>query len=120
MFPRRLDNMEFPEKLATLRKEQGLSQKKLADIVGIHISQIHRYEKGASQPTLDIIKKLAVALSVSADTLIFDKNERGPSDDLRMQFEAISKLDENERKLIREILEGLILKTEAKRWARSA
>jgi len=112
-------DMEFPERLALLRKEQGLSQQKLADMIGIHISQVHRYEKGTSQPTLDIIKKIAIALSVSADTLIFDKNERGPSDDLRMQFEAISMMDDNEKRLVREILEGLILKSEAKRWARS-
>ena len=112
-------NMEFPERLTELRKQQGLSQQKLADMVGIHISQIHRYEKGTSQPTLDIIKKLAIALSVSADSLLFNKDERGPSDDLRMQFEAISQLGENERRLIREILEGLILRSEAKRWSGS-
>jgi len=112
--------MEFPEKLASIRKQQGFSQQKLANMIGIHISQIHRYEKGTSQPTLDIIKKLAIALSVSTDTLIFDKEERGPSDDLRMQFEAISQMDPQDRKLIREILEGLILKSEAKRWARSS
>lgn len=111
--------MKFPEKLNELRKERGLSQQKLAVMTGVHISQIHRYEKGTSQPTLDIIKKLAIALSVSADTLIFGKNERGPSDDLRLQFEAISQLGDADRRLIREILDGLILKTEAKRWARS-
>jgi len=57
--------------------------------VGIHVTQLSRYESGSSQPTLDVIRKIAVALSVSADELIFDENERGPQDDLRLQFEAV-------------------------------
>lgn len=63
-----------------------------------------------------MIRKLAVALSVSADELIFDENERGPQDDLRLQFEAVSKFTAEEKKVIKSVLEGLILKHEAKRW----
>jgi transcriptional regulator with XRE-family HTH domain len=62
-----------------------------ASAVGIHVTQLSRYESGSSQPMLDVIRKIAVALSVSADELIFDENERGPQDDLRLQFEAVSK-----------------------------
>ena len=57
------------------------------------------------------------ALSVSADELIFDENERGPQDDLRLQFEAVSKFTAEEKKVIKSVLEGLILKHEAKRWS---
>ena len=52
----------------------------------MHISQIRRYESGQSQPTLDAIRKLAMALSVSADMLLFAQNESGPDDDLKLQF----------------------------------
>ena len=52
----------------------------------MHISQIRRYESGQFQPTLDAIRKLSVALSVSADTLLFEKDERGLDDDLKLQF----------------------------------
>ena len=34
-----------------------------------------------------------MALSVSADMLLFGQDERGPDDDLRLQFEAASRLD---------------------------
>jgi hypothetical protein len=44
------------------------------DMVGMHISRIRRYEGGRSQ-------------------LIFEKDERGPDDDLRLHFEAASRLD---------------------------
>jgi hypothetical protein len=49
--------------------------------------------------------------------LIFDENERGPQDDLRLQFEAVSKFTAEEEKVIKSVLEGLILKHEAKRWS---
>lgn len=38
------------------------------------------------QPTFDVIRRLAVALQVSADVLIFGADERGPDGDLRLQF----------------------------------
>jgi transcriptional regulator with XRE-family HTH domain len=103
--------------LVALRKGKKLTQQKLADTVGVHVIQIRRYESGSAQPTLEVIKKLAIALSVSADKLIFGHNERGPDEDLRLQFEAISKFDPKEKQIIKEVLEGLILKHEAKRWA---
>lgn len=109
-------DMDFPERLALLRKENNLTQKELGELIGVHVAQIRRYESGTSQPTLDVIRKIAVVLHVSADTLIFDKNERGPDDDLRLHFEAISKLTPEEKKTVKELLEGMILKHEAKRW----
>jgi len=108
--------MNFKSRLVKIRKDKGLTQQALANLVGIHVMQIYRYESGTSQPTLEVIRSLALALSVSSDELIFEKNERGPSDELRLQFEAISKFDGDEKRMIKEILDGLILKREAKRW----
>lgn len=107
--------MEFPERLATLRKARGLTQRTLAEKVDVHLTQIQRYENGSSQPTLEIIRKLAVALSVSADMLIFDKDERGPDEALKLQFEAISRFDAEDKKIVQAVLDSLILKHEAKR-----
>lgn len=109
-------DMDFPERLALLRKEGNLTQKQLGELIGLHVAQIRRYENGSSQPTLDVIRKIAVVLHVSADKLIFDKNERDPDDDLRLHFEAVSKLTPEEKRTIKELLEGMILKHEAKRW----
>ena len=110
-------DMEFPERLSTIRKEKGLTQQELAKLVELHVAQIRRYEGGTSQPTLEVIRKLAVALSVSADTLLFDKDERGPDDDLKLQFEAISRFEPEEKQIVKTVLDSLILKHEAKRWS---
>lgn len=93
-----------------------LNQQKLADLVGVHVTQLRRYEAGTSQPTLDVVRKLARALRVSADALVFDPDERGPDDDFRLHFEALSQLDDEERNVIKSVLDGLLLKHEAKRW----
>jgi hypothetical protein len=57
--------------------------------------------------------KIAMTLRVSADDLLFGKTERGPDEDLRMQFEAISRFTDDEKKVVRSVLEGLLLTHEA-------
>lgn len=111
----RLNSMTFPKKLAALRKENGLTQQVLADKLSIHVSQLKRYEAGTSQPTLDVLRKIALSLHVSSDVLLFDEGDRGPDDDLQLHFEAVSKLDPDEKKTIKELLEGMLLKHEAKK-----
>ena len=106
----------FHGRLAVLRKERGLTQQALADRVECHVQQLKRYEAGSSQPTLEVIRKLATALSVTSDQLLFGKDERGPDDDLRLQFEAISRFDDDEKRVVRSVLEGMILKHEVRRW----
>lgn len=106
--------MDFPERLSFLRKQKNLTQQALADLIGIHVTQLRRYEAGTSQPTLDVLRKLAVALSVSADVLLFDHQERQPDDDLKWHFEAASQLNDEEKKMVKTLLEGLLIKHHAK------
>ncbi|RAX06695.1 XRE family transcriptional regulator [Photorhabdus bodei] len=111
--------MDFGKRLATLRKDRKLTQAALAEKVGCHVTMIRRYEADEVQPTLEIIRKLSRALSVSADTLVFDENERNPDEELRLQFEAISQFTPEEKEVARVLLESLILKHDANRFARN-
>lgn len=77
-------------------------------------STIRRYEAGTSTPTLDALRKLAIALSVGADTLVFDNDERGPEDDPRIRFEATARLSDEEKQTVRLVLEGLLLAYDVK------
>lgn len=56
-------------------------------------------------------------MKISADELLFDETERAPSDDLKLQFEAVSRFPEEEKRIVKALLEGMILKHEATRWA---
>jgi len=108
--------MGFPERLAAARKRRGLTQKSLAEASGMSHIQVHRYEGGNAQPTLEAIKRLAVALGVTTDQLVFDEDERGPSDELKLQFEALSAFDDEDRAIARAVIESLILRHQSKRW----
>jgi transcriptional regulator with XRE-family HTH domain len=74
----------------------------LAELVGMNISQIRRYESAQSPPTPDAIRKLA-GLSVSADMLLFDE-------DLKLQFEAVRRLEPEGKKVIRSVMESITLR----------
>src|SRR5271156_2270531 len=109
--------VNFPEHLAALRKQKGMTQRQLADRVGVHVVQLRRYEAGTSQPTLDVIRSMAVALGISADTLLFAPDERGPDDALKLQFEAVSRFDPESKKVVQQVLDSMILQQEARRWS---
>ncbi len=113
--------MSFPERLIALRKRRGLSQRALAESVGVHLTQVQRYEAGTSQPTLDVVRRLALALSVSADVLVFDPQERGPQDDdLKLIFEAVDRFTPEEKATAKTVLQGLVLQHQARRWAKAS
>ncbi|MEE9343931.1 MAG: helix-turn-helix transcriptional regulator [Gammaproteobacteria bacterium] len=109
--------MSFSRRLSQIRKGKKLTQQQMADTINIHVSQIKRYESGDTQPSLEVLRKIALALNISADTLLFDKDDRGASNDFKMQFEALSQFSENEKLVAREILDSLILKHTANRLA---
>lgn len=107
--------MEFPERLVVLRKDRGLTQRDLASAIGVHVSQLRRYEAGASQPTLDVLRRMAGVLGVSGEQLLFDTDERGPGDDMRSQYEAVTRLDADEKQVVRSVLDAFILRHDTKR-----
>lgn len=59
--------------------------------------------------------RLAKELHTTLDDLVFGEDQRGPTDDLRLQFEALSQFNEEDRKVAKAVLESLILKHNAKR-----
>lgn len=66
------DNM-FGDRLKEIRKQHGLTQKELANIMGLSTSTITKYEINERYPELDILIKLADYFRVSLDYL-FDRN----------------------------------------------
>lgn len=108
--------MPFAKKLSKLRKEKGFTQQGLAKKVGVGIAQLRRYESGKSSPTLEVIKNIVKTLGISADELIFDKNEGVASakildSKLLEQFEMISRMSPHDQDAIKTILESMIIKS---------
>ena len=65
----------FNENLKEARLKSGISQKELAENIGVAKSTYSLYESGKREPNVDTIKKIASSLNVSADTLLGIDNE---------------------------------------------
>jgi transcriptional regulator with XRE-family HTH domain len=107
-----LTPMSLSVRLIALRKERGLSQQALADAIGIHVNQVKRYETSSAQPSLEALKRIAKAFSVSTDWLLFEEAERGPDEQLRLQFEALSAMSAEEQAVARAVLDAMIVKNQ--------
>jgi transcriptional regulator with XRE-family HTH domain len=112
--------MSFGKNLAKFRKQRGLTQEQLVKLSGVGISQIRRYEADKSSPSIDAIIRLVKAIGVSIDEMVFDKTTAIASNkiidrELLEQFEMISDMNEEERNLVKKILEGVIVKNQVEK-----
>ena len=63
-------DFNFAEKLAIARQEKGLTQKQLADRLGVTAQAVSKWETGGSLPDLEMFKMIAQLLECSADFLL--------------------------------------------------
>ncbi len=63
-------------KMREYRKRQGLTMKRLGEMVGASEASISQYETGRVEPDIELMSKIADVLNVSVDNLI------GRSDDI--------------------------------------
>ena len=61
---------EFCEKLKSIRLENGLNQKQVAEKLGISTTCYAGYEQGYRQPDLKMLKKICLFFEISADYLL--------------------------------------------------
>lgn len=56
--------MSFPEELRRIRKSKGLSQKDMAEKLGVSQPSYAQYERGTRNPKVGTVRKIADALGV--------------------------------------------------------
>lgn len=88
------------EKLKQLRVEKKLTQKQIADRIGVAISAISSYESGSRYPSYSILISLAHIFHVSTDYLlgITDKRNIDVSGLSEKEIEVVSQLVDMLRK----------------------
>jgi transcriptional regulator with XRE-family HTH domain len=106
--------MPIGERIKTLRKETGWSQRELADRIGADARQVSRYENGRITPSLDAATRLAEALNVSLDHLVFDDVPRrplhAPENILGDRLATVAELDPDELGVLASVIDGLVTK----------
>jgi len=67
----------FETRLKELRKEKGLTQKELATALKTTDDSVFSWEKGRSQPSIEVIRLICVLFDISADYLLGLEDETG-------------------------------------------
>ena len=94
--------MSFSEKLHELRVSRNISQKELAESLGVAQSSINYWEKGQRDPSITMVKKLADYFGISVDDFLSDEK----TDTIAAHFDG-GEFTEEELKKIREYAELL-------------
>lgn len=90
-----MENMELQMKLASLRKQKGLTQLDLAEKLNVSRQAISRWEVGDAVPSTDNLKILSELYGVSVDFLLNDEMEDCQR---REHREPIEQKEESEKK----------------------
>ena len=61
--------MEFKEKLQELRKQKGLTQEELAEILFVSRSTISKWESGRGMPNIESLKAISKLFAVTLANL---------------------------------------------------
>jgi len=103
---------QLGSKIAVLRKEQGITQVQLAEVLGISQQYMQAFEAGRRKVTSSMLPTLAEVLAVSVEELIgvatANNKKRGPAPKLLQQVEQISHLPKAKQKFVMEMLDTVI------------
>jgi len=108
---------ELGERIRTYREKRGLTRAELAERTGLHVVQIHRYEKGEASPTAERIVALSEALRVSTDALL--RGDRKGEERIEFKnvhlhdrFQLLESLPRHEQQTALEVLDAIIARYE--------
>ena len=114
--------METGDRIKELRIAKKLTQSDLAKIVGLSYIQIGRYETQKSNPSSDVLHKIASALDTTIDYLM-----QGSKDDLVStqftdkellnQFKEVEKLNSDDKFLVKTFIDAFLTKRQIQKLA---
>lgn len=81
--------MKLFVKIQQLRKQQGMSQEKLAQLLGVSRQSVSKWESGQSLPEVDKIIQLSNIFQVTTDYLLKDVSEEKCIDIFRKEKDVL-------------------------------
>lgn len=105
-------NIEVGQNVKQVRESVGLTQERLAELIGLgekHVSSVERGAVGVSLPTL---RQLCVRLSVPADMILFGAGSENEQDErtaaLQLITDRLSHLPDDDFWAAKDVLDKLL------------
>lgn len=97
----------FSSNLEYLRKQKGMSQNKLGELIGVNQTTVARWEKQEMAPSIDNVEEVANVLNVKLpDMLVKDLRINNPFSELELLFDKNKDiLTEDDKEYIKFIIE---------------
>jgi transcriptional regulator with XRE-family HTH domain len=107
--------MKFKEKLVYLRKQKNWSQQELGDQVGVQVTHISRLENEKSQPSVELLRKIAQAFGVTMDYLVDEESDEVTpvsikNKSLANRLELLEQLETEDQQTIINVIDSMLTK----------
>lgn len=91
--------MALDERIKTCRQSAGLSQEKLAELVGVSRQAVTKWETGQSAPSTENLFRLAEIFGTTVDLLLTEEEKAGPTPAEQIYY--LYKLEQEQKAALR-------------------
>ena len=98
-------NMNIGENIKQFRKNKKITQKELAEKIGVTDSAITKYEKGDREPNIETLNKIATALGVTINDLVKNEEKASNKNSIGIRFLDMNKLGNEKEQIIKVVEE---------------
>lgn len=116
LFANDIEMERFAERLRALRTARGLTQTRLAELLGMPARSYNRWERGGHVPHLAMAVKIADILQVSLDELVGRSNTTSEvairNADLHQLVQEVDVLPDDDQRALITVMDGLVKKAQ--------
>lgn len=103
------------DNLRSFRLSKGLERKEIADIAGVSVSQYGRIENGTTKASVLMLVKIAKALNVGIDELVFGETMKTDDDsivlkdkELVQKMKELDELNDEDKEVAHQLLDLIL------------
>jgi transcriptional regulator with XRE-family HTH domain len=105
--------VQLGARIASLRKEQNITQVQLAGLLKVSQQTVNAYEVGRRRMPVSSLPRIARYLGVSIEELIGEPpsaatKKRGPTPKIQQQIERIQRLPKAQQRLVMQVIEAVL------------
>lgn len=99
-------NIEIGANIQAAREQAGYTQEQLSEILGLSPNHMSAIERGVSAVSLDALRKICSLFGVSADVILFGKNE--PSSEVNSIAKQLTQIKPKYQPQVNKVLSALL------------